>query len=420
MPKKNILVFPCGSEIGLEIYRSIEYSTHFNLIGASSIDDHGKFVYANYIGNLPFYNSPNFIVEICRIVKEYNIEAIYPAMDSVIALLKKKEETLGCKVISSCSETTEICLSKTKTYNILKNYIAVPETYTKIEDIQSYPVFLKPDVGYGSRGVLKAATKQEVIDHKKKYPQTIVLEYLPGKEYTVDCFTDRQKNLLFVGPRERSRISNGISVNTKTVENEDRFTKMAETINQVLDLNGAWFFQVKENKEGSLVLLEVASRMGGSSSTYRAKGINFALLSAFNAFKMPVSILENDFDVELDRALGNVYKFNIEFSHVYVDLDDTLIVDGQVNYKLVGTLYRFMNQGKKIYLITKHKYDLRQTLLKKRLTELFDNIIHLKQEDVKSEFIEHKDAIFIDDSFAERREVLMNAKIPVFGVDINW
>jgi hypothetical protein len=338
-------------------------------------------------------------------------------MDSVIALLKKNEEKLGCKVISSCTETTEICLSKTQTYNILNNHIVVPKIYNKPEDISTYPVFLKPDIGYGSRGVLKAETKQEVIDHKNKYPQTIILEYLPGKEYTVDCFTDRQEKLLFVGPRERSRISNGISVNTKTMKNEDRFSQIAKAINDAFSLDGAWFFQVKENEDGKLVLLEVASRMGGSSSTYRAKGINFALLSLFNAFNMPVFILENDFDVELDRALDNVYKFNIEFNHVYVDLDDTLIVDGKVNYKLVGTLYRFINQGKKIYLITKHKYDLQQTLLKNRLTGLFDNIIHLKQDENKSEFINHKNAIFIDDSFAERREVHKNAKIPVFGVD---
>ena len=48
---KRILVFPCGSEIALEIYRSLKYSIHFELVGASSIDDHGKFVYKEYIGD---------------------------------------------------------------------------------------------------------------------------------------------------------------------------------------------------------------------------------------------------------------------------------------------------------------------------------------------------------------------------------
>ena len=89
--KKNILVFPCGSEIGLEIHRALEFSIHFNLIGASSVDDHGKFVYENYIGNLPFIDNNDFITAIKKIVTEENIDAIYPTMDSVITLLKKNE-----------------------------------------------------------------------------------------------------------------------------------------------------------------------------------------------------------------------------------------------------------------------------------------------------------------------------------------
>ena len=59
--KKNILVFPCGSEVALEIHRSLRYSSHFNLIGASSVDDHGRFVFESYIDGLPFFTDEGFI-----------------------------------------------------------------------------------------------------------------------------------------------------------------------------------------------------------------------------------------------------------------------------------------------------------------------------------------------------------------------
>ena len=45
----------------------------------------------------------------------------------------------------------------------------------------------------------------------------IVCEYLPGEEYTVDCFSDREHGLLFAGARVRRRTRNGISVNTAPV-----------------------------------------------------------------------------------------------------------------------------------------------------------------------------------------------------------
>ena len=51
---KNVLVFPCGSEIGLEVNRALANSTHFKLYGGNSVDDHGKFVYKNYISGIPF------------------------------------------------------------------------------------------------------------------------------------------------------------------------------------------------------------------------------------------------------------------------------------------------------------------------------------------------------------------------------
>ena len=161
MKKLNILVFPCGSEIGLEIHSSLKHFTHFGLFGANSINDHGSFVFENYIGNVPFIKESNFISAIKEIVKANNIDAIFPAMDSVIVELKNNEIDIGCKVISSELETTKICLSKSRTYQALAGFVNVPLVYKSIKEISDYPVFLKPDIGYGSRGVFKADTKAD-------------------------------------------------------------------------------------------------------------------------------------------------------------------------------------------------------------------------------------------------------------------
>ena len=414
----NILVFPCGSEVALEIYRSLEHSIHFNLIGANSVDDHGKFVFENYVDGIPFANHPDFIPTLKKLIEEKEIDAIYPAMDSVIATLKMHEMELGCPVIASDINTTEICLSKSKTYEILKSSVQVPKVYANASEVLDFPVFLKPDIGYGSRGVKKANSKIELITHLENNSDAIILEYLPGKEYTVDCFSNFNRELLFVGPRERSRISNGISVNTATMPLEERFKEIANSINSAIKFSGAWFFQVKERTDGTLVLMEVASRLGGSSSVYRAKGINFASLSIFNGLGMPVSVLENEYSVELDRALDAVYKIDVQFNHAYIDFDDTLIVNNKVNTKLISLIFKFINQGKKIYLITKHEYNITESLAKYRLSGLFDEVIHLEKLDQKWKYIMHKDSIFIDDSFAERKQIKDNLGLAVFSVDM--
>jgi len=101
--KKRILVFPCGSEIGLEIHRSLRYSTHFDLVGGSSVNDHGRFIFEEYVDGLPFHNQLGFEQKIAAVVQDYRIDAIYPTMDAVAETLQHLVDKLPCKVIGSNS-----------------------------------------------------------------------------------------------------------------------------------------------------------------------------------------------------------------------------------------------------------------------------------------------------------------------------
>lgn len=421
--KKNILVFPCGSEIALEIYRSVNKSIHFNLIGASSVDDHGKFIYENYIDGVPFITDSGFIPAIKKIVQENKIDAIFPAMDAVIEVLKRNEQKLGCKVIAPKLETTQICLSKSKTYETLKDFVRIPQIYTSINDVKDFPVFTKPDIGYGSRGAKKCQNIEDLKNQIEAYPSSIICEYLPGEEFTVDCFTNYEGELLACYPRVRSRIMNGISVNTKEVKDKEVFFEIAKKINKVIDFSGSWFFQVKKNSHGELVLLEVASRFGGSSSLFRAKGVNFALMSLYNTFDIPVSILENNYDVEMDRALDNKYKISIKYDEVFVDFDDCLLLEKKyINDQLVAFLFRCRNNGIKVSLLTKHDDNtlipLDILLEDLKIKQIFDRIIHIEVDEQKYKYIDNKNAIFIDDSFAERKSIKENCGLNVFSVDM--
>ena len=418
--KKNILVFPCGSEIGLDIYSSVCYSTYFHLIGGSSVEDHGRFVYDDYIPNIPYLNTPEFIPAMRKIVKERKIDAIYPALDNVITVLKENEAELGCKVVASSIETVQICLSKRKTYERLKGIINIPHIYEASsfsEDI--YPVFAKPDIGYGSRGTKLLNNQEELDTFVRGKHDLLIVEYLPGEEYTVDCFTDKDGNLLYSAARKRNRVKDGIRVNTFYVDEQEEFEQIAKGINSQLEFRGAWFYQVKRDNNGNLCLLEIASRLGGSSLLSRAVGVNFALLSLFDIFGYKVSVTKNDYYVELDRALENKYKTDLEYDSVYCDYDDCLILDKQeINTDLVKFLYQCVNKGKKIYLLSKHDGDLKKELIDFRLDHLFDEVMHIEKEADKAEYINSKNAIFIDDSNAERVNIKQKLHLPVFSPEM--
>lgn len=413
---KNILIFPCGSEIGLEIYRSLVNEKNLKIFGASSVDDGGRFVFENYIGDVPFIDDEKFIDHIKSIVVEYNIHAIFPSLDVAIPILKKNENFLQTKVISSNYETSLICSSKRKTYQKLVNVIRVPKEY-KPNDTFEYPVFLKPEVGSSSRFTYLINDKNEMSVTFPKHNNLMILEYLPGQEYTVDCFSNFKGELKFVSARERTKIINGISVESKII-NDDTIVEMAEAINKVLTPNGAWFFQIKKDKNGKYCLLEVASRFGGSSLIQRYRGVNLSLLSLYNIFEEEVEFITNDIDINFYRNLNTKLKTNLNIKNVYVDFDDTIIINNKINTDMIKLLYHFNNSNVNIFLITKHSKNIYTSLDEYKISkELFTNIFQINKNDKKYKYIVNKNSIFIDDSFQERKEVKENCGIPVFSIE---
>lgn len=413
----NLLVFPCGSEIGLEIYNSLKYSTHVSLYGASSVaSNHGKYVYNNYTEGLPYVDSPEFLDSINALIAEKRIDFIFPAHDSVLLKLSEAREGLRAGLITSSRETCAICRSKKATYEQFKGIVPVPSVYTMHTADIEFPIFLKPDIGQGSRGTHLVASRIEAEFYLGKDASLLMLEYLPGKEYTVDCFSDRAGNLRFAGARERIRVLNGISVDTKPVF-DNTFTRLAATINDRLSFRGAWFFQVKENKHGVFTLMEIAPRIAGSMGLYRSLGVNFALLSIYDAQGLDVGIITNSHAIEMDRALANRYNTNLIYKHVYIDLDDCIIMNEKINPLVIAFIYQCIADSVKIHLLSRHNGDLKETLATYRIATLFDTITHLDREDLKSRYIKESSAIFIDDSFSERLEIKKTLGLPVFAPD---
>ena len=414
MAKINVLVFPCGSEIGLEIHRSVCFSTHFSLIGASSADDHGRFVYERYISDIPFVTDDTFPTAIARVVRDHEIGLIIPAHDSVVLALAKlaDRDGLGCKLVTSPLGTCEIARSKTATYEKLGEVVPVPATYDELS-AAPYPLFLKPDVGQGSKGTFLAADAEAAASHFSRDPSLLFLEYLPGPEFTVDCFTTGTRELLYSQGRSRARISNGISVRSEPVDDE-RFQALAEVINSALEFRGAWFFQVKERASGELVLLEVAPRVAGTMSVSRARGVNLPLLSLFDALDLPVSIVQNDYSVTVDRSLRCRYAHDLSYDRVYLDFDDTVATDGIINPSVMAFVFQCRNRRIPVSLITRHSADLDETLHGLCLERIFDELIWLRNGESKAQHIRGEKSIFIDDSWAERAKVQKERQIPVF------
>lgn len=419
MNAKKVLIFPAGSEIAFEIVNALKYSKFVEIYGATSTDDHSAFIYKRLIKDLPQVNDINFIEKLNDVIAKYDIDCVYPAHDSASVVLSEHRNEIKAQVIITDTKTTVLCRSKKDTYTFFKESDFVPAFYEHVEDIKAYPVFVKPSVGQGSQGARLVYNENELTKLLHEDFSLVICEYLPGMEYTIDCFTDKNGKLLVTKFRDRQRIKAGISVRSQEYATPQRIIEIATEINKKLSFKGAWFFQVKKDTNDHYKLLEISPRIPGTMGISRNMGINFPLLTLFTYWDYDVDIIDNAYGIVVDRAFYNAYQIAYEFSHIYIDFDDTLILGEYVNSEAMKFLYQEKNSGKTIHLLSKHRGDLLKDMARHAIPkELFDEIIVIAHDDEKFKYLRYHDAIFIDDSFAERKAVHDKTGIPVFDVDM--
>lgn len=412
MTTRRVLVFPAGTEIGLEIHQALQHCKEVELHGAGQpISNHAPFVYQSH-HTLPSIHEPGWIDALAELCHTLAIDYVFPAYDDVIVALARHRAEIPATVLTASEEVCNLTRSKSQTYKRLGAVVRVPRLFVSAES-KDFPLFVKPDCGQGSQGAHLVHNQAELSAVIGMIRDPIVCEFLPGEEYTVDCFSDRDRGVMFCGARVRLRVRNGIAVHTRSIA-LDGVDAIAARIHESLGMRGAWFFQLKRAADGELVLLEIAPRIAGSMSTHRVQGVNFPLLTIFEHERADLQLMTLPTQVEVDRALHNRYRLDIRYDSLYIDLDDTLLLRGEVNLDALRLVFSCINRKIPVTLITRHDGDLAATLRKHRLTGLFDEVIHLDRTQRKSDAIHRKNAIFLDDSFTERRDVQQRCGIPTF------
>lgn len=445
------------SGIGLEIADALKSLKEVELVGATSTSTtptHCPYVFPKVYDDLPTLKQDTYLVErLISIINDEQIDVLFPGLDDATTFLSKHryeiESSTGAKIMLPPHLAVQIARSKKLTYERFKDIpnVPVPKVYDRWRETISslpYSVFLKPEKGQGSQGARRVDTPTELRVYANSITLPMVMEYLPGDEYTVDCFADRVQGLLFARARRRVRIRGGISVATEPMLiassssiDEGWVRTMATTIQQNLKMHGAFFFQVKKNSKGLPILMEIAPRIAGAMAMFRSFGVNLPLLTIYEAFRLPLKIMTpKTYDVKImDKAYSNRYQVQgLDYDNVYVDLDDTLILREQIHTNLVRFLFQCVNRNKQIVLVTRSVKDPKQVLRQFRLFELFDRVLHIKDRSVAKSVVILRDmkescliddddekerkSIFIDDSYKERRDVFENVGIPVFDLSM--
>lgn len=418
--KFNVLIFPAGAENRMDIYDSLRTSSCFNVYGASSKVDHAKYIYPEdhyYIGKLNIAED-SFLENFNCLLSHFSIDFVIPTHDTIAVYLMKRADHINAHIICSPYETAKIAENKKLTAQALRDCSFYPKVYEGMDEVDEYPVFLKPYIGAGSRGVHLVHDREALARILDSEEDLLISEYLPGREYTIGCFTNRKGELLFAGAITRERIQDGRSYHNERGIMNGQFWEIARQLNSVFEFHGSWFFQVKEDKNGALKLLEFSVRQIGEMGVYRQLGVNFAAMSIFDAMGRDVKVLFNDLNLTVDLRFKNNCFLCFEYESVYLDLENTLVVNGRLNVELLNFLYLCFTRGLKVILLTNEKDAYEEILMKYPISsKLFHQVLSINHRGKTSDYITQTKAVYISSNFHKRWQVKESCGIPVFDLD---
>lgn len=272
----------------------------------------GKFLHDRFF-QIPPANAPLFIQSLLELCEKNKINVILPLVTKELiplALHKEDFEKKGIHVLVSAASSLEIANDKGKTFQFLEWRGVVIPSFRIVENLEQfteavkelgYPekeICFKPCVSNGSRGFRILSGKMNELDllfnykpsagyiqpdearrilASGKFPELLLMEYLPGDEYSVDCLADHGATVLAV-PRLRKKMINGISVEGEIIQ-DHLIMEYCRQIIAALQLHGNIGIQVKRSASGIPLLLEINPRVQGTISACLGAGVNLPVLA---------------------------------------------------------------------------------------------------------------------------------------------
>jgi carbamoyl-phosphate synthase large subunit len=345
----NVLVTGSTAPGFVSIIKALKSSNHYNLNLFAS-DFRESISSRHYVENLyvlPDNRSEEFAEAMLELCVDLEIDVILPIRtDDQMPLCKEygafRKQGIEPAIVVTNPHLMDSILNKRALMEYTRDIIKIhtPE-FTKAstsEELESavhklgYPkkhVVIKPSYSNGSRGFrvlnenfdskrmffeekptgIYTTLNRVVEDIGDIFPELIVMEYLPGKEYTLDILC-RKGNTFAILPRLRTKMTGGIT--TGGILSKDSNFEALEMVSKKLvegfGLSYNVGVQMKEDEEGTPQLLEINPRLQGTTTMSVAGGVNIPELMIM----MALSEFDYDYQPEI--------KWGLEMERVWLEI----------------------------------------------------------------------------------------------------
>lgn len=281
----RILVTGAGGASAISIWKSLAADHELHMADIDPLATGLYLVPPDRRLIIPRGDAPELVPALHRACKERHIEALVPTVDVELATLAAARDSfasIGVELPISPVECLRTCRDKQVLMDAVRGKVPVPDSEPLTEvvaaSVDSFPRFVKPREGAGSRGVARIDSRAD-LDKLPKDGSLMLQEYLPGEEYSVDIYVSRDGRVIAVVPRVRMKIDSGIAVASRTIKAPE-VSEAAMRTAEIIGIRGTANIQFKRSADGVFKLLEVNPRFPGTLPLTGAAGVDMPRLMA--------------------------------------------------------------------------------------------------------------------------------------------
>lgn len=341
----NVLSTACGAMFMPGFFNCLKDNGERNIkiVGVDMADNPMMGNLINRYYKVPPYTAADYVNILLNICEKEKIDIFFPHISMELPIILDRIEEfreIGVKVSMSDSPMLLIANNKLKLYDYMKkNGLKTPEYYpvTSVETLKENsaklgypekPVVVKITESSGSRGVriirsdfsrsdaflhqkpnslnISMDEMCKIIDECGDLPDTIVMQYLPGCEYTVDLLADHGKTLYIAG---RRNYESNMSIAMATViEKKEEAYSLCKAIVSMLGLDGNIGFDFMLDMNDNPILTDLNPRITATIIVYKEGGLNLPYLRVKQLLREELPKVELKYGVRMKRRYLEMFS----------------------------------------------------------------------------------------------------------------
>jgi carbamoyl-phosphate synthase large subunit len=285
----NILLTSAGGLSGIFLSKHLKNTGSYKLVAIDRSERNPLLNWVDSFYTVPSVTDELYLQKIVDIIKLEQIEIIIPITSFDVEFFSMPDVKLkldSVKYLLLDYDIQQKLSNKHTCYEYLNKIDILTPFIYKNNDMINFPVIMKPKEGTGSKDVVLIENEFDLNYWTKKNTNYILVEYIPGKEYTADCFFDANGVCVGVNVRERIKMNGGGAVITQNDYNID-LKKLLYKLESTGEIKGPVNFQFKVLNNGDILVFDFNTR-------FASGGLPLTVKSGFDIPNILINYLKGE------------------------------------------------------------------------------------------------------------------------------